>query len=146
MVCLLSVLTVDTLASCTPTFSFGNLPTFFAFHDLDSFLQVHVTHAEDVLLDVGVHQTSDELEPRDCLCDRACPVAPALHLKVASGGDPLESSQVVSHPFINLLKQPQEHLNVDRFWYLTAMAFMCSTNCASVRVKCTPQPQWCRTD
>ena len=109
----ISVLTVDTLASCTPTFSFGNLPTFFAFHDLDSFLQVHVTHAEDVLLDVGVHQTSDELEPCDCLFERVCNAATALHLKVASGGDPLESRQLVSHAFINLWKQLQEHLNVD---------------------------------
>ena len=65
----------------------------------------------------GVHQTSDELEPRDCLCERACPVATALHLKVASGGNPLELRQVVSHPFINLLKQPQELLNVDS-WVL----------------------------
>ena len=44
----------------------------------------------------------------------SCPVATALHLKVASGGNPLESRQVVSHPFINLLNQPQELLNVDR--------------------------------
>ena len=47
----------------------------------------------------------------------SCPVATALHLKVASGGDPLESRQVVSHPFINLLKQPQELFNVDS-WVL----------------------------
>ena len=98
-------------------FKFGNLPTFLALHDLDSFLQVHVTHAEDVLLDVGVHQTSDELEPRDCLCERACHAATALHLKVASGGAPLESRQLVSHAFINLWKQPQELLNVDS-WVL----------------------------
>ena len=37
----------------------------------------------------------------------------ALSLKVASGGDPLESRQLVSHAFINLWKQLQEHLNVD---------------------------------
>ena len=94
-------------------FQFGNFPTFLALQGLDSFLQVHVTHAEDVLLDVGVHQTSDELEPCDCLCERVCNAATALYLKVASGGDPLESRQLVSHAFINLWKQLQEHLNVD---------------------------------
>ena len=55
------------LAILYTNFHFGNLPTFVAIHGLDSFLQVHVTLAEDVLLDVGVHQASDELEPRDGL-------------------------------------------------------------------------------